>query len=128
MPSTGLRVDAWGVTLLGIWLDLSFRFNRSESMPNTTSPSDSDSERRIIRELIRARLASGAIKPYYGMIVSAPIATDQTCAGCGLPIASAEATRSRHQYADGFQWFHVLCEVLWEDERKVRIHEDLRSP
>ena len=128
MPTTGLRVDALGVTLPGIWLGLSVRFNRGEPMPNTTSSSDSDSEQRIIRELIRARLASGALKPYYGMIVSAPIATDQTCAGCGLPIASAEATRSRHQYADGFQWFHVVCDALWEEERKVQIHEDLTSP
>ena len=97
-------------------------------MPKTTSSSASDSERRMIRELIRARLASGALRPYYGMIVSAPLATDQACAGCGLPIASAEATRLRHQYADGLQWFHVACDAVWEDERKVQIHEDLRRP
>jgi hypothetical protein len=105
---------------LGIWLDLSFSFNRNEPMPNTT-PS-------LLRELIRARLASGALKPYYGMIVSTPIATDQTCAGCGLPITSAEATRLRHQYADGFQWFHIVCDALWEDERKVQIHKHLAGP
>jgi len=28
MPTIGLRVDARGVTLPGIWLDLSFRFKR----------------------------------------------------------------------------------------------------
>jgi len=97
-------------------------------VPNTTPSTDSDSERSIIRELIRARLASGAIKPYYGKIVSAPIATDQTCAGCGLPIASADATRLLHRYGHRFQWFHVVCDALWEEERKVRIREDLHGP
>jgi len=97
-------------------------------VPNTTPSSASDNERSIIRELIRARLASGQLKPYYGMIVSAPIATDQTCAGCGLPIASADATRLLHRYGDEFQWFHVVCDALWEEERKVRIRVDLHGP
>jgi hypothetical protein len=97
-------------------------------MPNATPSSGSNSKRSIIRERIRTRLASGQLKPYYGMIVSAPIATDQTCAACGLPIVSAEATRSRHEYPDGFQWFHVVCNALWEEERTVQIEEDLAAP
>ena len=114
--------------LPGIWLDLSLGFNGERAPMSNTSPSfGSHSDRRIIRESIRARLASGQLKPYYGMIVSAPIATDQTCAGCGLPIVSAEATRVRHQYADRSQWFHVVCDALWEEERRLQIREDLEG-
>jgi hypothetical protein len=94
-------------------------------MPNATSSSASDGEHRIIRERIRARLASGALRAYYGMIVEAPIASDQTCSGCELPITSAEATSIRHHYGDGFQWFHILCDAIWEDERKVQLRKDL---
>ena len=89
-------------------------------MPNTISSSGSISERSIIRVRIRARLASGQLKPYYGMIVSAPVATDQTCAGCGLPIGSAEAMRLRHEYPDGFQWFHVVCDALWRKSGRCK--------
>jgi hypothetical protein len=83
---------------------------------------------RNIRLRIRAMLASGELKPYYGMIQSPSIETTQICAACALPIALADAAPFGHQYADGSQWFHVWCSGLWEEERKARLREDLRDP
>ena len=89
-------------------------------------PPSLDSDRDAsLRKRIRARLASGLLRSYEGMIVVHQDGIAKVCAACVLPLEPNDSALSYgYRYRDDlsvdrvYHWFHRRCESLWEEERR----------